>query len=147
MAQVSSKLRIMPVTMYRSLLRPGRMDASQEQTDAVSFAVLEPAADGFRNYLKAQYDVSAEELLVDRATADANRSRDDVLVGGLRVFECQTLESPSTASSPVAETLTNDFFGIARHEHNMQVKAEDDGVSKVVIAQRAHSSGAAPAWT
>jgi catalase-peroxidase len=45
---------------------PGRTDASQEQTDAVSFAVLEPAADGFRNYLKTKYSVSAEELLVDR---------------------------------------------------------------------------------
>ncbi len=66
---------------------PGRMDASQEQTDAASFAVLEPKADGFRNYLKAKYSVSAEELLVDKAQLLTLTAPEmTVLIGGLRVL-------------------------------------------------------------
>ena len=66
---------------------PGRMDASQEQTDVESFAVLEPAADGFRNYLKTKYSVSAEELLIDRAQLLTLTAPEmTVLVGGLRVL-------------------------------------------------------------
>ena len=66
---------------------PGRTDASPEQTDAASFAVLEPKADGFRNYQKAQYAVSAEELLVDRAQLLTLTAPEmTVLVGGMRVL-------------------------------------------------------------
>jgi catalase-peroxidase len=64
---------------------PGRTDASQEQTDVQSFAVLEPTADGFRNYLKTKYAVSAEELLVDRAQLLTLTAPEmTVLVGGMR---------------------------------------------------------------
>ena len=66
---------------------PGRTDASQEQTDVESFAVLEPEADGFRNYLKKAYTVSAEELLLDRAQLLTLTAPEmTVLVGGLRVL-------------------------------------------------------------
>src|SRR5450759_1240412 len=70
---------------------PGRMDASQEQTDVESFAVLEPAADGFRNYLKTRYTVSAEELLVDRAQLLTLTAPEmTVLVGGMRVLNANS---------------------------------------------------------
>ena len=79
---------------------PGRTDASQEQTDVVSFAVLEPAADGFRNYQKAKFSVTAEELLVDRAQLLTLTAPEmTVLVGGLRVLNAN-FGSLSTASSP-----------------------------------------------
>jgi len=68
----------------------GRTDASQEQTDAKSFAVLEPFADGFRNYLKAKYSVSAEELLVDRAQLLTLTAPEmTVLIGGMRVLDAK----------------------------------------------------------
>ena len=67
---------------------PGRMDALQEQTDVESFAVLEPKADGFRNYLKAKYAVTAEELLIDRAQLLTLTAPEmTVLVGGMRVLK------------------------------------------------------------
>ena len=82
---------------------PGRMDASQEQTDVDSFAVLEPVADGFRNYLKKQYAVSAEELLVDKAQLLTLTAPEmTVLIGGLRALERERRPDPSTASSPSA---------------------------------------------
>ncbi len=90
---------------------PGRSDASQEQTDAPSFSVLEPVADGFRNYLKAKYAVSAEELLVDRAqllTLTAPEMA--VLVGGMRVLNANFGQSPHGVFTNRPETLTNDFF-------------------------------------
>jgi len=90
---------------------PGRMDASQEQTDAVSFAPLEPAADGFRNYLRGQHRLSPEELLVDRAhllTLTAPEMA--VLVGGLRVLGANAGKSPHGVFTRRPETLTNDFF-------------------------------------
>ena len=90
---------------------PGRTDASQEQTDVVSFAVLEPAADGFRNYLKTKYAVSAEELLVDRAqllTLTAPEMA--VLVGGMRVLNANFRQSQHGVFTKRPETLTNDFF-------------------------------------
>ena len=90
---------------------PGRMDALEEQTDAVSFAVLEPVADGFRNYLKGKFSVSAEELLVDRAQLLTLTAPEmTVLVGGMRVLNTnfgQTRHGVFTARS---EALTNDFF-------------------------------------
>jgi catalase-peroxidase len=90
---------------------PGRTDASQEQTDAVSFAVLEPAADGFRNYLKTKYAVSAEELLVDRAQLLTLTAPEmTVLVGGMRVLNASFGQSQHGVFTKRPETLTNDFF-------------------------------------
>jgi catalase-peroxidase len=90
---------------------PGRMDASQEQTDVESFAVLEPVADGFRNYLKTQYTVSAEELLVDRAQLLTLTAPEmTVLVGGLRVLGANVGGAQHGVFTDRLETLTNDFF-------------------------------------
>ena len=90
---------------------PGRTDASQEQTDVASFAVLEPAADGFRNYLKTKYAVSAEELLVDRAQLLTLTAPEmTVLVGGMRVLNANFGQSQHGVFTKRQETLTNDFF-------------------------------------
>jgi len=90
---------------------PGRTDASQEQTDVESFAVLEPAADGFRNYLKTKYAVSAEELLVDRAQLLTLTAPEmTVLVGGMRVLNANFGQSQHGVFTKRPETLTNDFF-------------------------------------
>jgi catalase-peroxidase len=90
---------------------PGRMDASQEQTDAASFAVLEPKADGFRNYQKARYAVSAEELLVDKAQLLTLTAPEmTVLVGGMRVLKTNFGGSPHGVFTKRPEALTNDFF-------------------------------------
>jgi len=90
---------------------PGRTDASQEQTDAKSFAVLEPAADGFRNYLKAKYAVTAEELLVDRAQLLTLTAPEmTVLVGGMRVLKTNFGGSRHGVFTKRPEALTNDFF-------------------------------------
>ena len=90
---------------------PGRMDASAEQTDADSFEVLEPVADGFRNYLKKEYSVSAEELLLDRAQLLTLTAPEmTVLVGGLRVLRANAGGSKHGVFTSRAETLTNDFF-------------------------------------
>jgi catalase-peroxidase len=90
---------------------PGRTDASQEQTDTVSFDVLEPKADGFRNYLKAKYSVSAEELLVDRAQLLTLTAPEmTVLLGGMRVLNANFKQSPHGVFTQRPETLTNDFF-------------------------------------
>jgi len=90
---------------------PGRMDVSQEQTDAASFAVLEPVADGFRNYLKAKFSVSAEELLVDRAQLLTLTAPEmTVLVGGLRVLNINFGQTQHGVFTKRPGTLTNDFF-------------------------------------
>jgi len=90
---------------------PGRNDASQEQTDVASFAVLEPKADGFRNYLKTRYAVSAEELLVDRAQLLTLTAPEmTVLVGGMRVLNTNFDGSRHGVFTQRPETLTNDFF-------------------------------------
>jgi catalase-peroxidase len=90
---------------------PGRMDASQEQTDVESFSVLEPAADGFRNYLKAKYAVPAEELLVDRAQLlTLTPPEMTVLVGGMRVLNANFDKSQHGVFTDQPEALTNDFF-------------------------------------
>ena len=90
---------------------PGRTDASQGQTDVESVAMLEPAADGFRNYLKAEYSVSAEELLVDRAQLLTLTAPEmTVLVGGLRVLNANVGQSRHGVFTDRPETLTNDFF-------------------------------------
>jgi catalase-peroxidase len=90
---------------------PGRTDASQEQTDVKSFAVLEPAADGFRNYQKTKFAVSAEELLVDRAQLLTLTAPEmTVLVGGMRVLNTNFGQSQHGVFTKRPETLTNDFF-------------------------------------
>jgi len=90
---------------------PGRTDASQAQTDVESFAYLEPFADGFRNYLKAKFSVTAEELLVDRAQLLTLTAPEmTVLVGGLRVLGANYGKSQHGVFTQRAETLTNDFF-------------------------------------
>ncbi len=90
---------------------PGRMDASEAQTDAASFAVLEPVADGFRNYQKARYAVSAEELLVDRAQLLGLTAPEmTVLVGGMRVLGTNVGQSPHGVFTKRPEALSNDFF-------------------------------------
>ncbi len=90
---------------------PGRMDASQEQTDVHSFAVLEPTADGFRNYLKTKFTVSAEHLLVDRAQLLTLTAPEmTVLVGGMRVLNANVGGAQHGVYTKRPETLTNDFF-------------------------------------
>ncbi|MBA3029155.1 MAG: catalase/peroxidase HPI [Desulfobacteraceae bacterium] len=90
---------------------PGRTDASQEQTDVVSFVVLKPSADGFRNYLKTKFSVSAEELLVDKAQLLTLTAPEmTVLVGGMRVLNTNFGQSQHGVFTKRPGTLTNDFF-------------------------------------
>ena len=90
---------------------PGRMDASQEQTDVVSFAVLEPKADGFRNYPEDPYAASAEELLVDKAQLLTLTAPEmTVLVGGMRVLNTNFGQTRHGVFTKKPEALTNDFF-------------------------------------
>jgi catalase-peroxidase len=90
---------------------PGRMDASQEQTDVESYAVLEPQADGFRNYQKARYTTSPEELLVDKAQLLTLTAPEmTVLVGGLRVLGANYAAAKHGVFTDRPETLSNDFF-------------------------------------
>ncbi len=90
---------------------PGRTDASQEQTDVESFAVLEPIADGFRNYLKGKYTVPAEALLIDKAQLLTLTAPElTVLVGGLRVLNTNADQAKHGVFTQRPESLTNDFF-------------------------------------
>lgn len=90
---------------------PGRTDASQEQTDVESFAVLEPQADGFRNYVKTKYTVSAEEMLIDKAQLlNLSAPEMTVLVGGLRALNMNFDQSQSGIFTKRPGALTNDFF-------------------------------------
>ena len=90
---------------------PGRMDASQAQTDAHSFGPLEPTADGFRNYLRGNQRLSAEELLVDRAQLLTLTAPEmTVLVGGLRVLNANAGQSAQGVLTKQPGRLTNDFF-------------------------------------
>ena len=90
---------------------PGRMDASQQQTDVDSFAVMEPLADGFRNYLKHQFSVPAETLLIDKAQLLTLTPPElTVLIGGLRVLNTNVGQTKHGVFTKRAETLTNDFF-------------------------------------
>jgi len=90
---------------------PGRMDASQEQTDVEAFAVLEPIADGFRNFLKGKYSVPAEALLVDKAQLLTLTAPElTVLVGGLRVLNANVGQTQHGVFTKRPEALTNDFF-------------------------------------
>jgi catalase-peroxidase len=90
---------------------PGRMDAAQEQTDVASFAVLEPAADGFRNYQRKGLQVPAEEVLVDRAQLLTLTAPEmTVLIGGMRALNANVGQSKHGVFTKRPETLTNDFF-------------------------------------
>ncbi len=90
---------------------PGRMDASQEQTDIDSFNVLQPIADGFRNYLKTKYKVSTEELLIDKAQLLTLTAPEmTVLIGGMRVLNTNADNSSHGVFTRHPEVLTNDFF-------------------------------------
>jgi catalase-peroxidase len=109
---------------------PGRTDASQEQTDVKSFAVLEPVADGFRNYLKKKYSVTAEELLIDRAQLLTLTAPEmTVLIGGLRVLNVNAGNSRHGVFTKRPETLSNDFFvNLLDMGTTWQPSAGDDGV-------------------
>ncbi|MEY4091884.1 MAG: catalase/peroxidase [Pseudomonadota bacterium] len=104
----------------------GRMDASQEHTDVESFSVLEPIADGFRNYQKGRYSVSAEELLLDKAQLlNLTGPEMTALVGGLRVLNANTAKAQHGVFTKAPETLTNDFF-VNLLDMSTEWKATDD---------------------
>ena len=122
---------------------PGRTDATQAQTDVESFAVLEPVADGFRNYLKTKMSVSAEELLVDRAQLLTLTAPEmTVLVGGLRVLNANTGKSQHGVFTNRPETLTNDFFVNLLDMSTAWKASAEDGV----FEGRDRASGAVK-WT
>jgi catalase-peroxidase len=118
---------------------PGRMDASQEQTDIESMKVLEPMADGFRNYLKTQYTVSTEELLVDKAQLLTLTAPEmTVLVGGMRVLNANFDNSSNGVFTEQKNTLSNDFF-VHLLDMNIVWKASSD--SKEVFEGRDRTTG------
>jgi catalase-peroxidase len=107
---------------------PGRMDASQEQTDVESFAVLEPKADGFRNYQKARYAVSAEEMLVDRAQLLTLTAPEmTVLIGGMRAMNANFGGSQHGVLTKRPGALTNDFFVNLLDMGTVWTPASEDG--------------------
>ena len=111
---------------------PGRTDASQKQTDVLSFVVLKPAADGFRNYLKSKYAVSAEELLVDRAQLMTLTAPEmTILIGGMRVLNANFGQSQQGVFTKRPETLTNDFFvNLLDMSTTWKATSEDEDVFK-----------------
>jgi catalase-peroxidase len=120
------------------------MDASQEQTDAASFAVLEPIADGFRNYQKARYAVSAEELLVDKAQLLTLTAPEmTVLVGGMRVLKTNFGGSQHGVFTKRPEALTNDFFA---NLLDMKTTWKATGANNDVFEGRDATTGAVK-WT
>jgi catalase-peroxidase len=122
---------------------PGRTDASPEQTDAASFAVLEPVADGFRNYQKAKYAIPAEELLVDRAQLLTLTAPEmTVLLGGLRVLNVNFGQSPHGVFTRRPGTLSNDFFVNLLDMSTVWTATADD----TVFAGCDRATGA-PKWT
>ncbi len=123
---------------------PGRTDATQDQTDVESFAVLEPIADGFRNYLKKEYTVSAEELLIDRAQLLTLTAPEmTVLIGGLRVLDANAGGAQHGVFTKRAGKLTNDFF-VNLLDMNTTWKASSDAAQVFEGSDR--TSGAVK-WT
>src|SRR5712692_5852358 len=123
---------------------PGRMDAAQEQTDVDSFAVLEPVADGFRNYLKGKYSVSAEELLIDRAQLLTLTAPEmTVLVGGMRALNTNVGQTKHGVFTKRPEALTNDFF-VNLLDMGTEWKGASHGED--VFEGRDHATGALK-WT
>lgn len=105
---------------------PGRMDALQEQTDVESFGVLEPLADGFRNYTKAQFAVSAEEMLIDKAQLLTLTAPEmTALIGGMRVLNANFGQTSHGVFTDRPETLTNDFF-VNLLDFNIRWKSLDE---------------------
>jgi catalase-peroxidase len=122
----------------------GRSDATQQQTDVEAFAVLEPAADGFRNYLKTRYAISAEELLVDRAQLLTLTAPEmTVLLGGMRVLNTNVGGGRHGVFTGRTETLSNDFF-VNLLDMNTTWKAESD--AKDMFEGRDRKTGEAK-WT
>jgi catalase-peroxidase len=118
---------------------PGRMDASQEQTDVSSMAVLEPMADGFRNYLKTQYTFSTEELLIDKAQMMTLTAPEmTVLVGGMRVMGANFDGSKHGVFTNKVGTLSNDFF-VNLLDMNVKWEATDD--TKEIFEGRDRKTG------
>ena len=123
---------------------PGRTDASQEQTDVHSFAVMEPVADGFRNYLRSGQILSAEELLVDRAQLLRLTAPEmTVLIGGLRALNANFGQTKHGVFTNRPETLTNDFFV---NLLDMNTKWEQSSASEGVYEGRDRATGK-PKWT
>jgi catalase-peroxidase len=123
---------------------PGRSDASQNHTDVESFAVLEPEADGFRNYMKTQYTVSAEEMLIDKAQLLMLTAPEmTALVGGLRVLNVNFDQSKHGVFTTRPETLSNDFF-VNLLDFGTTWKASSD--SQEVFEGRDRKTGALK-WT
>jgi len=123
---------------------PGRMDASQEHTDVESFSVLEPIADGFRNYQKGRYSVSSEELLLDKAQLlNLTGPEMTALVGGLRVLNANTGKAQHGVFTKTPETLTNDFF-VNLLDMSTEWKASDDKAE--IFEGRDRKTGAVK-WT
>ncbi len=123
---------------------PGRSDASQEQTDVEAFEVLEPVADGFRNYLKSEFSVSAEELLIDRAQLLTLTAPEmTVLIGGMRALNANVGKAAHGVFTDRPETLTNDFF-INLLDMGTEWKAVSDG--KDVFEGRDRATGKVK-WT
>ena len=118
---------------------PGRMDASQEQTDVDSFAVLKPVADGFRNYLQKGLEGSVAELLVDRANLLTLTAPEmTVLVGGMRVLNANVGQSRHGVFTKRPETLTNDFFV---NLLDMRTKWQKSATSEGVLEGRDRATG------
>ena len=123
---------------------PGRMDASQEQTDVESFSFLEPIADGFRNYLKGRHGVSAEAWLIDKAQLLTLTAPEmTVLLGGLRVLNTNVGQTRHGVFTERPETLSNDFF-VNLLDMNTEWKAVSD--AKEEFEGRDHKTGAVK-WT
>jgi catalase-peroxidase len=119
--------------------KPGRTDATQEQTDVDSFRHMEPAADGFRNYKKSRFRVSAEEMLIDKAQQlTLTVPEMTVLVGGMRVLNANSGESQHGVFTKQPGTLTNDFF-VNRLDIDTEWKSADD--SDTVFEGRDRKSG------
>jgi catalase-peroxidase len=118
---------------------PGRTDASQEQTDVHSFAVLEPTADGFRNYLKKGFEGSAAELLIDRAQLLTLTAPEmTVLIAGLRALDANYGHSKNGVFTKQPGTLTNDFFV---NLLDMRTKWQKSATSKDVLEGRDRTTG------
>ena len=125
---------------------PGRMDASQEQTDVDSFEAMEPLADGFRNFLKGKYRVPAETLLVDKAQLLTLTAPEmTVLVGGLRVLGANVGGTQHGVFTQRPQALTNDFFVNLLDMGTTGTRSVRTACSKGAIAAAARSNGPAPA--
>jgi catalase-peroxidase len=131
-------------------LTSGRGDASQEQTDVESFSVMEPEADGFRNYQKKSYRVPPEEMLVDRAQLlTLSAPEMTVLIGGLRVLGANTGGSKHGVFTDRVGQLSNDFFvNLLDMGHRVGPEEQERKASTAATTARpVTASGPAPAWT